>query len=402
MTTDKKPVVIVGAGPVGLVLARRLFDSDIPFIVLEKSESLAEDLRASTFHPPTLDMLAELDVTSSLMARGLVSPTWQIRLQPSGERALFDLAILAGDTEHPFRLQCPQSDLCRILLDDLRARGADIRFGHEVIGAQQNEDTVSVTCRIGSEGSDTGEIFAASWLIGADGARSAVRQAMGVSMEGSTYPETTILATTQFPFHDHLEGLSNVNYVWHAGGTFSLLRLPDTWRCSVYPDDGESVEEATTPASIARKLDAIVPGAGAVGADQIRPYRIHRRIVGSYRKGRMVLVGDAAHLNSPSGGMGMNGGIHDAFELVAALTAIRDGASHDLLDRYEARRRPIAEAEILEQSHRNRTRMQERDPQRRREMLAELRAVAGDPARAREHLLRSSMISGLRKAAAVG
>lgn len=400
MTTDKKPVVIVGAGPVGLVIARRLLDSEIPFIVMEKSESLADDLRASTFHPPTLDMLAQLGLTSSLIARGLVSPTWQIRLQPSGERALFDLAVLAGDTDHPFRLQCPQSELCRILLDDLRARGADIRFGHEVIAARQDADTVTVTCRIGPEDTGAEKVFTASWLIGADGARSAVRKAMNVAMEGSTYPETTILATTQFPFEDNLEGLSNVNYVWHPGGTFSLLRLPDTWRCSVYADEGESIEEATTAASIARKLDAIVPGAGATGANEIRPYRIHRRIVGHYRKGRMVLAGDAAHLNSPSGGMGMNGGIHDAFELVDALAAIRDGASHDLLDRYEARRRPIAEAEILEQSHRNRTRMQERDPERRRAMLADLQAIAGDPVRAREHLLRSSMISGLRQAAA--
>ena len=121
----------------------------------------------------------------------------------------------------------------------------------------------------------------------------------------------------------------------------------------------------------------------------------------SYRSGRVFLAGDAAHLNSPSGGMGMNGGIHDAFNLAEKLIAVLlDGTDDAILDRYERQRRPVAEEEIIQQAHRNRTRMQERDPARRREMLNDLQRTADDPAKLRAYLLKSSMIDGLRRAAA--
>jgi len=144
-----------------------------------------------------------------------------------------------------------------------------------------------------------------------------------------------------------------------------------------------------------------VPGAGRIEILETRPYRIHRRLASAYRQGRVFLAGDAAHLNSPSGGMGMNGGIHDAFNLCEKLiVVIQDGADQSILDRYERQRRPIAEEEIIQQSHRNRTRMQERDPARRRAMLEDLQRTVDDPARLKTYLLKSSMIEGLRRAAA--
>jgi 3-(3-hydroxy-phenyl)propionate hydroxylase len=132
---------------------------------------------------------------------------------------------------------------------------------------------------------------------------------------------------------------------------------------------------------------------------EVRPYRVHRRIVSDYRVGRVVLAGDAAHVNSPSGGMGMNGGIHDAFNLTEKVREIWDGTGLEVLDRYTRQRRPVAADDILAQADRNRSRMQERDPERRRAMLAELRRTASDQVLAREYLLRSSMIEGLRRAA---
>ena len=129
---------------------------------------------------------------------------------------------------------------------------------------------------------------------------------------------------------------------------------------------------------------------------------MHQRIVGRYVDRRMVLVGDAAHLNAPSGRMGLNGGIHDAFELSGALAAILlDNAPPDRLDLYDHRRRPIARDQILGQADANRARMRERDMTRRREILAGLQAITADPARLRAHLLRSSMIEGLRMAAGI-
>jgi 3-(3-hydroxy-phenyl)propionate hydroxylase len=179
------------------------------------------------------------------------------------------------------------------------------------------------------------------------------------------------------------------------------LRLPDVWRVSLYARSGQTVEQALTPDGIQDLLHDIVPDGGVIDVMETRPYRIHRRLAARYRSGRVLLAGDAAHLNSPSGGMGMNGGIHDAFSLSEKLTAVlREGAPESLLDRYERQRRPIAEEEIIAQAHRNRTRMQERDPARRRKMLEELQRITADPGQLKAYLLRSSMIEGLRRAAA--
>jgi 3-(3-hydroxy-phenyl)propionate hydroxylase len=229
---------------------------------------------------------------------------------------------------------------------------------------------------------------------------------MGLDFPGDTYPETTILATTSFDFATAFEGLSNVNYFWtrHAAfrGTFSLLRVPGKWRASLYPAPGETVQDAQQPEAVERKLQAIHPKATPYEVQDLRPYRVHQRIVADYRRGRLMLAGDAAHLNSPSGGMGMNGGIQDAMELAATLAPVwRGEAEATLLDRYTRRRQPVAEREILAQADRNRARMRESDPARRAELLAGLQRTTADPALAREQLLRSSMIAGLRAAATV-
>lgn len=396
---DTDRILIAGAGPVGLVSAIRLAEAGIPCTVLEAADAPHEDLRASTWHPPTLDMLAPYGLADRLVDSGLVTPTWQIRMHRTGERAEFDLGILADVTGHPFRLQCEQHKFVRMALDWLEAHGGvEMRFDAPVVGVHQDADGVVVDLG----GAHTGERLAGRWLIGADGAKSAVREALGLSLSGATYPETTILATTRFPFHEHLEGLSNVNYIWSDVSTFSLLRLPGIWRCSLHQDAGESVEDALKPEAIERKLQRIVARPEPYAVEEVRPYRIHRRIVDRYRVGRVLLAGDAAHLNSPSGGMGMNGGIHDAFNLTEKLIRVwRGEAEEALLDRYERQRRPIAEEEILAQADRNRGRMQERDPERRLSILRDLQATIADPAKARAYLLRSSMIEGLNRAAAI-
>jgi 3-(3-hydroxy-phenyl)propionate hydroxylase len=401
MPAERDPVAIIGAGPVGLVLALLLAQAGVPAVLLEAEDDISEELRASTFHPPTLDMLDGLGLAAPLIAQGLVTPSWQIRRHEDGARAVFDLAVIAPDTAHPYRLQAEQWKLSRLVLAMLRAGQpqAAPRFGCAVEALAQDGDGVMVSGR----GFDP---IRAAFVVGCDGARSVVRRAMDMPFAGETYPETTILATTPFDFGAVFEGLSNVNYIWTEhpafSGTFSLLHVPGKWRASLHTAPEEDVEAALAPAAIERKLQAIHGQAAPYEVPDLRPYRIHQRIVQDYRRGRMLLAGDAAHLNSPSGGMGMNGGIHDAFELAAHLVPVWKGeAQAGLLDRYTRRRRPIAEREIIAQADRNRARMRERDPARRAALLAELQATAGDPVRAREHLLRSSMITGLRAAATV-
>jgi 3-(3-hydroxy-phenyl)propionate hydroxylase len=392
-------VMIAGGGPVGLCLAFLLGQAGLSVVVLEPEPNISEDLRASTFHPPTLDMLAPFGIAQELIDQGLICPHWQIRSHPSGERAVFDLSVLAGETGHPYRLQCEQWKLSRALLSRLiNMTNVEIRFGSPLIGFAQAGDGVTVT----SGTADAPRTETARFLVGADGARSLVRRELGLSFEGRTYPETTLLVTTTFPFEGHLPGLSNVSYCWKQGGNFSLLRVPGRWRVSLYPREDLSIEEQLSDAAIEASLQEIVPRADAYEVLEKRAYRVHQRIVPRYSVGRVALAGDAAHLNSPAGGMGLNGGLHDAFALAEALGDILlRRAPLSRLDRYDAQRRPVAAEQILAQSDSNRARMREKDPARRRAMLDEMIAITRDPERLKAHLLRSSMIEGLRQMAKV-
>lgn len=388
MNLSQKPVLIVGGGPVGLTLAWRLSDAGIPVRLFEAEEEIPDQLRASTFHPPTLDMFDASGITDHLIELGLITPKWQIRMLATGERAEFDLGVLSGDTAHPYRLQCRQAELSRALLARLPQNV--VRFGAEVQSVAQDAAGATLTV--------DGEVHEGSVVVGCDGARSVVRGAIGAAFEGDTYPENTILVTTHFRFEDHLEDLSGVNYIWKPGGTFSLLRLPDLWRISLHPAPGQSPEAAQEDSAIREQVRSVIPGAPDIDIAEKRIYRVHRRVASRYRSGRMFLAGDAAHLNSPKGGMGMNGGIHDAWLLADKLIAVRDGADPDILDRYERQRRPIALDDIVTQADENRARMNTTDPAERAQHLRNLQEIAADPDRARAFLRRSSMIEGLERA----
>jgi len=392
-------VIISGGGPVGLCLALLLARHEISVTVVDAEADIVRDLRASTFHPPTLDLLEPLGITATLIARGLPCPTWQIRLHPSGDRAVFDLSVLADETQHPYRLQCEQWKLSEALLQELkRSPFAQAQFATSVQSAREDGDAVTV--ELATAGGP--QQLRARYVVGCDGARSTIRQSMGLAFEGLTYPETTLLVTTLFPFEEHLEGISNVSYCWKQNGNFSLLKVPGRWRVSIYPDENIPIEEQMTPQALDASLQVIVPRPVSYDIAEQRPYRVHMRMVETYRRGRMLLAGDAAHLNTPAGGMGLNGGIHDAFELASALVdVLRGGASADRLDLYDRRRRPIAREDILAQADRNRARMRERDPERRLATLRDLQAITRDRERLREFLRRSSMLEGLARAAAI-
>jgi 2-polyprenyl-6-methoxyphenol hydroxylase-like FAD-dependent oxidoreductase len=392
-------VLIAGGGPVGLCLGYLLARKGVAVRVLEAEETIAKDLRASTFHPPTLDMLAEFGIAGEMMSRGLVCPSWQVRLHPSGERAVFELKALADVTAHPFRLQCEQWKLSEALEARLlREKTARLDYAARLESFEQ--DSSGVTARVTR--AEKTETLRARFLAGADGARGGIRKMLGLDFDGRTYPETTLLVTTTFPFEEHLDGLSNVSYCWKDGGNFSLLKVPGRWRVSLYPRDGQSIEDQLSEESVEASLQEIVKRKERYLVMEKRDYRVHQRIVPRYFKGRVALAGDAAHLNSPAGGMGLNGGIHDAFELAAAFAEILGGTDPEKrLDLYDRRRRPVAKEQILEQADRNRARMRETDPAKRLALLADLQAIAADPARARAYLLKSSMIDGLRIASSI-
>lgn len=396
---DGGRVLVAGAGPAGMVAALRLAADGIPVTVLERGADLAEDLRASTFHPPTLDMLAAFGLTDALIAQGLVARHTQYRDRRAGVIAEFDMQLLAGETDHPYRLQCEQFKLTRLVLQRLAAfPHAEVRFGVAVAGVEQDAHGVEVV----ADTADGPERIRGAWLIGADGAWSSVRQALRIEFEGYTYPERFLVASTDHDFAAHLDRLAYVNYVADPDEWCVLLRVPDLWRVLFPTRPDESDEEVLQDGPIQRRLQDLLPKPGGYETRHRTLYRVHQRVARAYRAGRAFLAGDAAHINNPLGGMGMNGGLHDVLNLAAKLVAVHRGEADEAsLDRYERQRRPIAIEYINASTARNKKALEERDPEARARSQAEMRRTADDPEAARAFLRRSSMIEALRASAAI-
>lgn len=393
-------VLIAGAGPVGCTVALYLAQRGVPVVLLEAQSALPLDLRASTFHPPTLDMLDELGVTERLISQGLIAPTYQYRDRRSGEAAIFDLGHLREDTRHPYRLQCEQFKMTQLIVELLGAHPhARVLFGHRVEQVLQDEHGVTVDAETADEGFRS---FRARYVVGADGANSRVRKSQAIHFEGFTWPERFLVVSTPYDLAAHLPNLCYVNYVFDPEEWCVLLKTPTLWRVLV-PIDPELPDEEVLSEPFAQQvLHRLVPGSEDFEVRHRTLYRVHQRVAVTYRAGRVLLAGDAAHINNPLGGMGMNGGLHDAFSLAGKLHAIlREGASDALLDLYERQRRGICVRFVQEQTIRNKQAIGEKDRETRQRQMQEYRRIAADPARAREFLLRGAMITSLREAAEI-
>jgi 3-(3-hydroxy-phenyl)propionate hydroxylase len=387
-------VLVVGAGPVGMTAATYLANEGIPVTVVEAHEEIGTDLRASTFHPPTLDMLDRFGIGAKCVEQGIICPQWQFRDRREGVVATFDLGLLAGETNHPYRLQCEQWKLARLLREALdQSDNAEVLFGASAIDVAQDDDGVRLT--VGYPDGHREEI-AARYLIGADGARSVIRKAIDVNFEGMTIPEIFLTLSTPFDFSEAIPDLANIAYISDPDEWVVLLRTPTLWRVLFPTDPGESPESMKSPARVEERLQALQPRAGAYEIIHKTDYRVHERVADRYVAGRVFLAGDAAHLNNPLGGMGMNGGIHDAMNLAEKLAKVWNGASIDLMGRYERQRRKVAIETVQAQALRNRKILNERDPEARRAQYDELRGIVADEDKHRAYVRRSSMIQSLR------
>jgi 3-(3-hydroxy-phenyl)propionate hydroxylase len=399
MQKHQAHVVVAGAGPVGLVSALLLANQGVKVTVLEAAPALNRDLRASTFHPPTLDMLAPLGLTDDLVAQGLVARFTQQRDRQEGVVAEFDMQLIAPDTDHPFRLQCEQWKLTQMIQAKLDAMPhVQMLFDAKVSQVTQTADQVQVAFTQADEARN----LQADYLIGADGAWSAVRRSLNIEFEGFTYPERFLVVSTAFEYADHLPRLSYVNYCSDPHEWCVLLRVPTLWRV-LFPTKAEETDEAVlTDASVQARLQNLLPQGQAYVTQHRTLYKVHQRVAQRFRHGRVVLAGDAAHINNPLGGMGMNGGIHDAMNLTEKLLAIlQHGGSDALLDQYERQRRTIAIDYINASTARNKRDIEERDPVKRKENQQALRKLSLDPVRARAYIRQSSMIDALERAKAI-
>ncbi len=394
--TEGDRVLIAGAGPVGLVAAANLVRSGIPVTVFEAGPTLSEESRASTFHPPTLDMLHALGAAEPLIAQGLVAPKFQYRTRQQGLLAEFDFGLLADLTGHPYRVQCEQSKLTRILYEQLRGQpNFAMEFNAKVTGVEQHPERVDITIARNNQV----ETLTGRWLIGADGASSDVRRSLGIEFEGFTWPERFLVVSTPFDFRTVISDLAAVSYVADPERWHFLLQIPGLCRVMFPISSGESDELALSREFAQSLMASVLPGKSDYEIAHVTLYKVHQRVAKTFREGRAFLVGDAAHINNPLGGMGMNGGIHDAINLTERLTAVWRGEMPDSeIDRYDLQRRLVTLEYIQSQTIQNKRNLESAGP----EFKQTLQHISADRDRTREYLMRVSMIASLRRAEELG
>jgi 3-(3-hydroxy-phenyl)propionate hydroxylase len=389
-------VLIAGAGPVGLTAAANLVRNGVPVTVFEAGTDLSEESRASTFHPPTLDMLDRLGATKPLIAQSLIAPQFQYRSKRHGVLAQFDFAAIADATRYPFRVQCEQSKLTRIFHEQLRENpDFEIQFGSTVTGVTQQRSGVEIA--VARDGHS--ETRSGRWLIGADGARSEVRRALDIEFEGFTWPERFLVMSTSFDFRTVIPDLVAVTYIADPERWHFLLQIPGLCRAMFPIAAHENDELALSPEFAQSLLATVVPGRSNYEIAHVTLYKVHQRVAKTFQRGRVFLAGDAAHINNPLGGMGMNGGIHDAINLTTRLIEMWHGRAPEVeLERYDRQRRSVTLEYIEKQSIENKRNLESDGT----EFGRRLTDIAADPRRTYEYLLRVSMIASLRRAQELG
>jgi len=392
-------VLIAGAGPVGCVTALFLARNGIPVSIFEAEPNLPLDLRASTFHPPTLDMLEDLGVVDDLIAQGIICPIWQYRDLEHGIVAEWDLGLLKNDTRHPYRIQAEQYKLTNIIADILKGM-PNVEFQYQARATGSSQDADGVNLHLDTP--DGPITRRGRYLVAAEGASSPIRINLGIDYTGMTFPEMWLCISTEYDFGRNFENLSPIAYIADPVFWFVFVKVPGMWRLLMPSFPGETAESLVTDETVQERVSQVCD----IGTDyetyHRTAYHVHQRVAERYRDGRVFLAGDSAHINNPLGGMGMNGGIHDGINLCEKIISVWHGeAGDEAFDLYDRQRRPIAVEYVQKTTISNKANLEEKDPELRRQRQDHLRRTSQDPVKAREFLLQSSMIKALENAAAI-
>jgi 2-polyprenyl-6-methoxyphenol hydroxylase-like FAD-dependent oxidoreductase len=376
-------VVVAGAGPVGLITALKLARAGIPVTVLDSEPGIIQWPRAVVYHAPTVEMLDRLGLLDELKVAGILKQDYQFRTVDGEILAAPNMSVLTPeDTAYPFNLHMPQHELANAILRSfLTIPGAAVRWNTRVTGVTQSGDGVTLAIDAGGEAQD----IRCDWLVGADGGSSTVRRAAGLAFEGYTHPER--LVSTNLVYDFEARGFARANFVIDPKYWAVIVKIDrhGLWRIT-YGEDA-SLPEETVKDRIADHYRAILPDDGPYELEAFAPFRVHERSAASFRAGRILLAGDAAHVCNPYGGLGLTSGLLDADLLGDALSAvIKRAADDDLLDRYAAERQRVFREVTGPTAAENKRRLKETDPEKKRADNERFRKLRDDPQFQREAL----------------
>jgi 3-(3-hydroxy-phenyl)propionate hydroxylase len=398
----EQPIIVAGGGPVGFITALAIARQGIPVHVFEAEARVMEMPRAATTHAATLEMLAELGMVDEVIERGLVEPLFRIWDRATNKIVTeFDFGILKDETPYPYAVQCEQHKIAKMAIERLKKfPHAKIEFSTRVTSLTQNADGVEAEV----ESKDGKRRVSGSYLIGADGGRSTVRKALGIEFEGYTHPERFLILTTTYDLGTRFPGCTR-NYITDPDAWFSVFKvsgdeLGPVWRVLSSTKLEQTEAELMNPEATEKRLQGFLPKDGRYDIVHRNLYNVHQRVAASFRKGRVFLAGDSAHVNNPLGGLGLNFGIHDAMEITGLLgRVIRKEATPDVLDLYDKYRRPLNIEFVQQQTIANKKRMEEKDPAARQRDFDQLRRTADDPASHRLYVRKASLLESVRKRA---
>jgi 2-polyprenyl-6-methoxyphenol hydroxylase-like FAD-dependent oxidoreductase len=336
MQQESQQIVIAGAGPTGLALGCELARLGVKATILDRLEAGANTSRAAVVHARTLEVLEPAGIAEELIQNGIVVPTFRIR---DRSRILATVSFKDLDTPYPFTLMCPQDRTEAILVRHLQSIGGAVERPCEVVGIRQYPDDIEVVYN-SAHGQET---LRTKWLVGCDGMHSVVREQASIPFEGDAYEESFILADVEL---DWPIGREEVNLFFSEKGLAVVAPLPDNRFRIVATVEANGSEPS--PGDFERVLKERGPDDDAVsirGIAWASRFHIQHRVAKAFRKRRILLAGDAAHVHSPAGGQGMNTGIQDAVSLAHALHRALNG-DPAALDEWERDRLKIAHSVV--------------------------------------------------------
>jgi len=377
-------VLVSGAGPVGLVTALQLARAGIRVVVVDCEPAIRDEPRAAVYHSPVVERLARLGLLEDLAAIGVLKQAyhyWNIEHELLGHFS-FDV-LRPEDTAFPFNLHLGQPALAAVILRHLlRVPGAEVQWNTRLVSVSQSTDQVIAI--VETQGGE--QQLRARWLVGADGSHSGVRRALGLKLEGVTHPEWFVATNVMFDFTQHGYGQSNVVLDPDHWAIIPQIDRTGLWRCT-YREEG-TLSEPEVRARVPDRYALFAPGLADTRPAAVSPYRVHDRCAETFRVGRVMLAGDAAHVINPIGGLGLTGGLLDAFPLSEALIAVIEGREREgVLDAWAGERRRVFREVTTPTAQENRRRVSERDPEKRRADRARLERLTQDPEAARQALL---------------